>query len=255
MTRGSCPSSCPSCCSPLGLHPCGRGACAAQQRQLPGCTCPRAAGAAVRPVGAPAARHAVPGVEGGLQTSNRQPPRLSSGIVLVQGGGARARACKQHPVHGTPPGHGPPAGDQALGRSGPAASGCEGPGASERGGGAAECPVPHAGLRGREKRSNVKEGQVLPGLRVQPVTVVIAFDATQRWRSSVTRADVFVDCEQAPGQAFAGVGDTTRWASWWALDGPDTADSLSSLRQGSAGAHGGGTVRGSLRPGDIPRIV
>ena len=41
--------------------------------------------------------------------------------------------------------------------------------------------------------------------------------------------DVFVDCRHSPGQAMAGVSSPLRWATWWALDGNDTTDSLVSL--------------------------
>ena len=42
---------------------------------------------------------------------------------------------------------------------------------------------------------------------------------TQRWRSAVTRCDVFVDTSGK----WAGVGEPGRWGAWWALDGGDTS--------------------------------
>lgn len=52
---------------------------------------------------------------------------------------------------------------------------------------------------------------------------------TQRWRASVTRCDVFVDCRQERDVAMAGVARPSRWSTWWALDGGDSRDVLTAL--------------------------
>lgn len=51
--------------------------------------------------------------------------------------------------------------------------------------------------------------------------------ATQRWRSSVTRCDVFVDCDGQMGR----VAMPNAWGCWWALDGGDTTATLLALGQ------------------------
>ena len=53
--------------------------------------------------------------------------------------------------------------------------------------------------------------------------------ATQRWRASITRCDVFVDCRHQPGVAMSGVAQPARWGTWWAMDGSDTRDALAAL--------------------------
>lgn len=61
------------------------------------------------------------------------------------------------------------------------------------------------------------------------VKVLICPDGTARWKSTATRCDVFVDCRQQPGVLFSGASSPWRWGTWWALDGNDTKDTLTSL--------------------------
>jgi hypothetical protein len=70
---------------------------------------------------------------------------------------------------------------------------------------------------------------VRPYLVPEAVTVIICADGTSRWRSTVTRCDVFVDCRQEPGFFCSGVSKPHRWGTWWALDGNDTKDTLTTL--------------------------
>ena len=49
------------------------------------------------------------------------------------------------------------------------------------------------------------------------IKVIVAPDATPLWRTSATRCDVYVHVWGTPSRA----SDVRRWATWWALDGPD----------------------------------
>ena len=53
--------------------------------------------------------------------------------------------------------------------------------------------------------------------------VILCADATPLWRTSATRCDVHVVCWKG-GPAAA--GDPGKWATWWAMDGPDDAGCL-----------------------------
>ena len=50
-----------------------------------------------------------------------------------------------------------------------------------------------------------------------PIKVRVATDAAPLWKSSATRADVFVDVWGGPKAA----GNPALWGTWWAMDGPD----------------------------------
>ena len=62
-----------------------------------------------------------------------------------------------------------------------------------------------------------------------PVKVLICADGTSRWRSNATRCDVFVDCRQRSDVLLSGASSPSRWGTWWALDGNDTRDTLTTL--------------------------
>lgn len=64
--------------------------------------------------------------------------------------------------------------------------------------------------------------------------VIICADGTACWRSAATRCDVFVDCRQQHGIAMSGITKPHNWGTWWAMDGSDCKDSLTSLNRGTA---------------------
>ena len=50
-----------------------------------------------------------------------------------------------------------------------------------------------------------------------PIKVIVATHAAPLWKSSATRANVFVDVWGGPEAA----GNPALWGTWWAMDGPD----------------------------------
>ena len=62
----------------------------------------------------------------------------------------------------------------------------------------------------------------------------------------MTRGDVFVDCRSTVGVAHAGVADPRRWGTWFAMDGGDTADTLTSSASLLGRAGTGGDVCAAL---------
>ena len=55
------------------------------------------------------------------------------------------------------------------------------------------------------------------------ITMVAVLDATPLWKTSVSKADVFV---HVWGEGVKGAKDTARWAMWWCMDGPTDAGCL-----------------------------
>ena len=53
--------------------------------------------------------------------------------------------------------------------------------------------------------------------------VVVVPDATPLWKTSVSKADVFV---HVWGEGVKAAGHIARWAMWWCMDGPDDAGCL-----------------------------
>ena len=52
--------------------------------------------------------------------------------------------------------------------------------------------------------------------------IIICADATPLWRTSATKCDIHVTVWS---EGVAAAGDVRRWATWWALDGPDDTHS------------------------------
>lgn len=57
------------------------------------------------------------------------------------------------------------------------------------------------------------------------IRVLISVDSTPVWRSSATRADIFVES----GYDFAAVGKGKNWATWFVLDGGDDVAPLRAM--------------------------
>ena len=55
------------------------------------------------------------------------------------------------------------------------------------------------------------------------IRVVVVPDATPLWKTSVSKADVFV---HVWGEGVKAAGHIARWAMWWCMDGPDDAGCL-----------------------------
>ena len=52
---------------------------------------------------------------------------------------------------------------------------------------------------------------------LDPIKVIVATDAAPLWKSSTTRAHVFVDVWGGPEAAR----NPALWETWWSMDGPD----------------------------------
>ena len=95
--------------------------------------------------------------------------------------------------------------------------------------------VPFKPASGRQRAGSVVELQDLVQFRIRLalargtvqltrgcIWVVICFDATQVWKSGITRCDVYVDVHGSKAQARY----HRNWSTWFIFDGPDDAAPL-----------------------------
>ena len=62
--------------------------------------------------------------------------------------------------------------------------------------------------------------------RQDRLLIIICADATPLWQTSATKCDIHVTVWS---EAVAAAGDVRRWATWWALDGPDDTHCLRAI--------------------------
>ena len=62
--------------------------------------------------------------------------------------------------------------------------------------------------------------------RQDRLLIVICANATSQWQTSATKWDIHVTVWS---QGVAAAGDVRRWATWWALDGPDDTHCLRAI--------------------------
>ena len=63
-------------------------------------------------------------------------------------------------------------------------------------------------------------------LRQDGLLIIICADATALWQTSATNCDIHVTVWS---KGVAAAGDVQRWATWWALDGPDDTHCLRAI--------------------------
>ena len=62
--------------------------------------------------------------------------------------------------------------------------------------------------------------------RQDRLLIIICADATPLWQTSATKCDIHVTVWS---EGVAAAGDVRRWATWWALDGPDDTHCLRAI--------------------------